>query len=156
MYCGSPFRPTSSRVAAMHALNAGEGVEVQLQPFLMSAVKRGEWSVSNSDCFIPAGRAACTSRTEEQVLTKDWSVWGREKYRTAAGNQTKISRFMSRIPCLFLQSTYFPTNALGNTTFLTHNKNSYKLRTPKNPTPRPYLRVTWIRTLHHPGSRGRR
>jgi len=26
---------------------------------------------------------------------------------------------------------------------------------PINPTPRPYLRVSWIRTLLYPGSRGR-
>jgi len=25
---------------------------------------------------------------------------------------------------------------------------------PTNPTPRPYLKVTWIRTLLYPGSRG--
>lgn len=65
MYCGNPFRATSSRVAPTHAVNAGEGVEGQLQPFLTSAVKRGEWSVSRPSCLTPAERAACTYWIEE-------------------------------------------------------------------------------------------
>jgi hypothetical protein len=95
----------------MHAVNAGEGVEVQLQPFLTSAVQRGEWAVSNPDCFIPAEKAAGTSCVEEQVRPKDWSFWGREKYLTSAGNQTKISRFVTHtmpVPAIKMFSNQCP------------------------------------------------
>ena len=47
-------------VAPMHAVNAGKGVEVQLQLVLTSAVQRGEWLVSHTGCFTPAERAVST------------------------------------------------------------------------------------------------
>jgi len=70
----------------MHAVNAGEGVEVQLQPFLTSAVQRGEWLVSHTGCFTPAERAVGTFWIEEQVRSRDWSFWGSGKNLTSAGN----------------------------------------------------------------------
>jgi len=44
-------------VAPMHAVNGGKGVEVELRPFLTTAVQRGDWSVSHLGCFTPAERA---------------------------------------------------------------------------------------------------
>jgi len=46
----------------------------------------------------------------------------------------------------------------GNLITLTHTTSGVPLLqvSPINPTPHPYLRVTWIRTLLYPESRGRR
>jgi hypothetical protein len=62
--------------------------------FLTSALDGGEWSTSRSGCFAPGERTAVTIGWEicwlpEPVWTV-WTLWGREKSLTPAGNRTPV------------------------------------------------------------------
>jgi hypothetical protein len=130
MWRGNPFRPTSSsRISCPYACRERKKGSRGTAPAILNISSTARWV----DGFTP--RLFHSSGKGRRYLL-NWRigalqglvVLGKGKISYFCRESNKDISFISLIPCLFLQSKYFPTNALRNTTHLIHNKNILALK----------------------------
>jgi len=80
-------------------------MEVQIRPFLISALYVGEWSVSRPATIFPAKAPPVSTEQEDGCDPKNMDILESRKYLARAGNWTKNPRLPGPQPSHYTDYT---------------------------------------------------